>query len=123
MDVSSASTGSHSTHSSSAAPTLAVSSSSSGDVLRVLKSMFSWCCDTRQRQDMLLSNQRRQNKKMGINKFNEFPLPMPPLDDDPFASLSTTDIAAMEAAPNADEATDSESEEEEEGEEEEYDDE
>jgi hypothetical protein len=45
---------------------------------------------------MLLSNQRRQNKKMGID---EFSLPVPPLDDDPFATLSAADIAAMEAAP------------------------
>jgi hypothetical protein len=75
--------------------------------------MFAWCRDTRQCQDVLLSNQRRQNKKMGIDEFDEFPLPMPPLDDDPFASLSTVDIAAMEATPDVDEATDSEYEEEE----------
>jgi hypothetical protein len=50
---------------------------------------------------------------MGIDEFDEFPLPMPPLDDDPFASLSTVDIAAMEATPDVDEATDSEYEEEE----------
>jgi hypothetical protein len=61
--------------------------------------MFAWCRDTRQRQDMLLSNQRRQNEKMGIDKFDEFPLPVPLLDDDPFTSLSAAaDIAAMEAA-------------------------
>jgi hypothetical protein len=51
---------------------------------------------------MLLSNQRRQNEKMGID---EFSLPVPPLDDDPFATLSAADIAAMEAAPDADEAS------------------
>jgi hypothetical protein len=35
---------------------------------------------------------------------------VPPLDDDPFASLSTADLAAMEATPNNDdeEASDSE---------------
>jgi hypothetical protein len=61
--------------------------------------MFAWCRSTRQRQDMLLSNQRRQNEKMGIDKFDEFPLPVPLLDDDPFTSLSAAaDITAMEAA-------------------------
>jgi hypothetical protein len=49
---------------------------------------------------VLLSNQRRENEKLGINKFNEFSLPVPPLDDDPFASLSATDIIATEAAIN-----------------------
>jgi hypothetical protein len=44
---------------------------------------------------------------------NEFPLPVPPLDDGPFASLSTADIMIMEAAPDADEAFGSEYEEEE----------
>jgi hypothetical protein len=39
---------------------------------------------------------------MGID---EFSLPVPPLDDDPFATLSAADIAAMEAAPDADEAS------------------
>jgi hypothetical protein len=34
---------------------------------------------------------------MSINKFDEFPLPVPPLDDDPFASLSIVDLAAIEA--------------------------
>jgi hypothetical protein len=75
---------------------------------------------------MLLSNQRHQNLKMGIDEFPlpvprldddpfAFPLPVPRLDDDPFASLSATDIAAMEAAPDFDEASGSEYEEEEEG--------
>jgi hypothetical protein len=77
--------------SSSAAP----SSSSSSGVLRVLKSMFPWCRDTCQRQDVILSNQRCLSEKMGINKFNEFPLPVPHLDDDPFTSLSTTDLTAI----------------------------
>jgi hypothetical protein len=49
---------------------------------------------------VLLSNQRRENEKLGINKFNEFSLPVPPLDDDPFASLSAADIIATEAAIN-----------------------
>jgi hypothetical protein len=62
--------------------------------------MFAWCRDTRQRQDVLLSNQRRQNEKLGIN---EFSLPVPPFDDDPLASLSTADIAAMVASPDDDE--------------------
>jgi hypothetical protein len=69
---------------------------------------------------MFLSNQRHQNKKMGIDKF---PLLVPPLDDDPFASLSATDIAAMEATPDNDaDGSSSEYEEEEEGEEESEDD-
>jgi hypothetical protein len=72
-------------------------------VLRVLKSMFAWCHDTRQCQDVLLSNQRCQNEKLGINEFDEFPLLVPPLDDDPFASLSATNLAAMEASPIGDE--------------------
>jgi hypothetical protein len=62
--------------------------------------MFAWCRDTRQLQDVLLSNQRRQNEKMGIDKFDEFPLLVPPLDDNPFASLSVDDIVAMEANPD-----------------------
>jgi hypothetical protein len=102
MDVPSASAGPHSTCSGAAAPSLGVSSSSSSGVLRVLKNMFAWCCDTRQCQDVLLSNQRRQNKKMGID---EFPLPVTPLDDDPFATLSAADITVIEATPNTDEAS------------------
>jgi hypothetical protein len=56
---------------------------------------------------------------MGINDFDKFPLPVPPLDDDPFAFLSATNITTMEAAPDANNADGSESEyeEEEEGEE------
>jgi hypothetical protein len=45
---------------------------------------------------------------MDIDKFDEFPLPVPPLDNDPFATLSATNIAAMEAAPDANEASSSE---------------
>jgi hypothetical protein len=78
----------------SAAPPSTHSSSSDG-VLWMLKSMFAWCRDTRQRQDVILSNQRRISEKMGIEEFSS---PVPPLDDDPFASLSTGDIVAMEAA-------------------------
>jgi hypothetical protein len=49
---------------------------------------------------------------------DEFPLPVPPLDDDPFATLSTAEIAATEAATNVDEhGSGSEYEDEEEGEE------
>jgi hypothetical protein len=70
------------------------SSSSSGGVLRVLKSMFAWCRDTHKHQDVLISNQRCLAGRMGVN---EFPLLVPPLDDDPFTSLSTADRAAMEA--------------------------
>jgi hypothetical protein len=121
MDVPSASTGPRSTCSGSAAPSPVVSSSSSCGVLRMLKSMFAWCCVTRQRQDVLLSNQRCKNEKMGIDEFGEFPLPVPPLADGPFATLSAADITAMEAAPNADEAFGSEFEDEEEGKDE-YDD-
>jgi hypothetical protein len=64
--------------------------------------MFTWCCDTCQRQDVLLSNQCRQNEKMGIDELYEFPLLVPPLDDDLFASLFATKLAAMEAAPAED---------------------
>jgi hypothetical protein len=60
----------------------------------VLKGMFAWCHDTRQCQDVLFSNQRCQNEKLGID---EFPLPMPPLDVDPFATLAVADIMTMEA--------------------------
>jgi hypothetical protein len=58
---------------------------------------------------------------MGIDEFDEFPLPMPPLDDDPFASLSAADLATMEV--DDDDAEDgSRSEyEEEEGDDEDYD--
>jgi hypothetical protein len=84
--------------------------------------MFAWCRGTRQRQDVLLSNQRHQNETMGIDKFDEFPLPVPPLDDDPFASLSADDIAVMEANTDEDaEGSDNEYEEEEEGKEEDED--
>jgi hypothetical protein len=114
MDVPSSSTGPHSTRSGSTAPAPATSSSSSG-VLRVLKSMLAWCRDTHQCQDVLLSNQRRPNEKMGIDKFDEFPLHVPPVDDDPFATLSATDIAAIEAAPDIDEASSSEYEDDEDG--------
>jgi hypothetical protein len=48
MDVPSPSTGPRSTRSGAVAPSPDVSPSSSGGVLRVLKSMFAWCCDTRQ---------------------------------------------------------------------------
>jgi hypothetical protein len=112
QDVSSSSAPPPSTRSDAAAPPTTSASSSSGSVLRILKSMFAWCRDTRQRQDVLLSNQRRQNEKLGIDEFDEFPLPMPPLDDDPFTSLSAVDLATMEATPDDDEeASDSEYEE------------
>jgi hypothetical protein len=111
MDVPSSSVAPRSSHSISATPPTPRSSSSSVGVPRVLKSMFPWCRDTRQRQDVLLSNQRRQNEKMGID---EFPLLVPPLDDDPIASVSSTDLTAMEAtADDADGGSDSEYEEEE----------
>jgi hypothetical protein len=56
---------------------------------------------------------------MGIDEFDKLCSPMPPLDDDPFASLSATNIAAMEATPNDDaEGSGSKYEEEEEGEDE-----
>jgi hypothetical protein len=114
MDVPSTSAAPQTTHSGSAAPTLGRSSSSYGGVLRVLKSMFAWCRDTCQRQDVLLSNQRCQNEKMGIDEFHEFPSLMPPLNDDSFASLSIIDITAMEASPDDDaEGSGSEYEEEE----------
>jgi hypothetical protein len=96
-DVPFTSTPPRSTHSVTTAPLLAPPSSSSslGGVLRVIKIMFAWCHDTRQRQDVLLSNQRHQNEKLGIGEFSP---PVLTIDDDPFASLFTADIAAMEAA-------------------------
>jgi hypothetical protein len=114
MDVPSTSAAPHSTRSGAAAPPPAASSSSSGGILRALKHIFAWCRDTHECQDVILNNQRHQNEYMGLTDFNEFPLTDPPLVDDPFASLSTTDIVAMEAAPDA-EASDSEYEEDEEG--------
>jgi hypothetical protein len=108
VDVPSTSVTPLSTRSGIAPPPLATSSTSSDGVLRVLKSMFTWCRDTCQHQDILLSNQRRQNEKMGIDEFEELPIHVPPLDEDPFASLLATDITSMEAAPDADEASDSE---------------
>jgi hypothetical protein len=56
MDVPSTSVAPRSTHSGTALPPSGSSSSSYGGVLRVLKSMFTWCCETRQHQDVLLSN-------------------------------------------------------------------
>jgi hypothetical protein len=123
MDVPSTLAAPRSTRSCSATPTPTTSSSSSGGVLRVLKSMFAWCWDTHQCQDVLLSNQRRQNKKMGIDDFNELTLPHPPLNEDPFVSLSVINIAAMEAAPEADDASGSEYEDDVDGENNEDDDE
>jgi hypothetical protein len=88
--------------STSTAPTIRFSttpSSSSGDssLLRLLKSMFRMCQDTRQRQDILLSNQHLQNEKINIDEIDDFPFVEPPLDGDPFASLTLTDLAAMGA--------------------------
>jgi hypothetical protein len=60
--------------------------------------MVTWYRGTHQRHEVLLSNQHRQNEKADIDKFDKFPLPVPPLYEDPFASLSATDLAAMEAA-------------------------
>jgi hypothetical protein len=94
MDVPSSSAAPRSSCSISAALPLPHSSSSLGGVLRVLKSMFAWCRDTRQCQEVFLSNQRHQNENMGIH---ECPLPVHPLDDDPFTSLSAVDLVAMEA--------------------------
>jgi hypothetical protein len=51
---------------------------------------------------MLLSNQCRKNEKMGIHEFDEFPLPVPLLHDNPFASISAANLAAMEATPHVD---------------------
>jgi hypothetical protein len=87
------------TRSGSAAPLSGHSSSSSGGILRALKHIFSWCRDTRQRKDVILNNQCRQNRHLGITNFNKFSLPEPPLVDDPFALLFIADHAAMEAAP------------------------
>jgi hypothetical protein len=52
---------------------------------------------------------------MGIDEFDEFHLPVPPLDDDPFASLSATDLVVMEAAADDDANGSSSEYEEEEG--------
>jgi hypothetical protein len=57
LGVPSSSTAPRPSHSISAAPPLPHSSSSLGGVLRVPKSMFAWCRDTRLCQDVLLSNQ------------------------------------------------------------------
>jgi hypothetical protein len=92
MDVCSPSTAPRPSRSGLAPPPLALSSFSSSGVHRVLKSMFAWCHDTRQCQDVTLSNQRHLSEKMGIDEFDEFTLPVPPFDDDPFASLSTMDL-------------------------------
>jgi hypothetical protein len=108
MDVPSSSAAPRSTRSDTAAPPPATSSSSSGGILRTLKSMFAWCRDTHQYQDVLLSNQRRQNEKMCIDEFIEFPLPEPHLDEDPFASLFAADRAAIESTPAEDNDDDSE---------------
>jgi hypothetical protein len=114
-DVPSTSAPPQSTHSSSAAPPSSpLSPSSSGGVLRVPKGMFTWCHDTHQHYDALLNNQRHQNKKIAIDEFDELSLLVPPLDDDPFASLSATDLAAMEATPDDDNEEESGSEYEEE---------
>jgi hypothetical protein len=60
---------------------------------------------------------------MGIDDFDEFPLPHPPLDEDPFASLSAVDIAAMEAALDTSNASGNEYEDDKEGDNDEDDDE
>jgi hypothetical protein len=73
--------------------------SSLGGLLRVFKSMFRVCRDTRQRQDVLLSNQHCQNEKLDID---EFPLPEPPIDEDPFVSLTPVKLATMGSAPDED---------------------
>jgi hypothetical protein len=75
-----------STHSDMAPPP--PTSSSGGGLLRVLKSMFHMCQDTRQCQDILLTIQHRQNEKLNIDESDEFPLVEPPLDEDLFASLT-----------------------------------
>jgi hypothetical protein len=97
MDVPSSSVAPCPSRSVSVAPPPARYSSSLGGVLRVIKSMFPLCCNTHQGQDMILSNQRCLSEKMGIDEFDEFPLPVLPLVDDPFASLSALDLTAMEA--------------------------
>jgi hypothetical protein len=51
---------------------------------------------------VLLSNQRCQNDKLGLDEFNEFPLPEPPLNEDPFAFLSPAESTSMGVAPNDD---------------------
>jgi hypothetical protein len=64
---------------------------------------------------VILSNQCHQNEHLGIDDFDEFPLPEPPLVDDPFTSLSDVDLTAMEATPDADDISSSEYEDDEEG--------
>jgi hypothetical protein len=76
-------------------------SSSTGSILRVLKSIFYMFQDTRQHQDVLISK-HHQNDKLGLNEFDEFPLHEPPLDEDPFSFISPTDLSAMGDAPTAD---------------------
>jgi hypothetical protein len=116
MDVPSSSVAPRPSCSVLAAPHPPRSSSSMGGVLMVIKSMFAWCRDNRQCQDVLLRNQRCQNEKMSIDEFDEFSHPMPPLDDDPFASLSAADLTTMEANDDdAEDGSNSEYEEEEGG--------
>jgi hypothetical protein len=70
---------------------------------------------------MLISNQRHLTDRMGVDEFDKFPLSVPPLDDDPFASLSAADSAAMEADDDdAEGGSGSEYEEEEEGDDDDY---
>jgi hypothetical protein len=99
-DVSSSSAAPGTTRSGTAPPP--PTSSSIGGILRVLKRMFRMCQDTRGCQDVLLNNRRHQNDNLGLNEFDEFPLPEPPLDEDPFAFLSPTELASMGAAPGDD---------------------
>jgi hypothetical protein len=103
-----ASSAARSTHFGMAPPP--PTSSSSNGFLRVLKNMFHMCRDTRQHQDILLNNQRRQNEKLDIDEFDEFPLVEPPLDEDPFVSLTPANLAAMRAtsAPTTGDNNDSE---------------
>jgi hypothetical protein len=55
---------------------------------------------------VLLINQRDRNEKLGLEDFNKFPLPEPPLYEDPFASVSAADLASTEVAPADDDDSD-----------------
>jgi hypothetical protein len=70
-----------------------------------------------------LEEPKAQNEKLGIDEFDKFPLPVPPLDDDPFTSLSVVDLTAMEANDDAEGGSGSEYDEDEEvdGDDEDYD--
>jgi hypothetical protein len=73
MDVPSMPMAPRTTRAGSAALPLGRSSSSSGSILRVLKNMFAWCCDTCQRQDVLLTSKEAQTRRWALMSSTSFP--------------------------------------------------